>query len=272
MFLVITVIGREGEIFLYFNHFIVIKVITMSVDNLTKKLKEFTFGEITQDEILKEIKKASPLEISKAEQRLLQEEEDIDESKLRDFCSVHLKAVEEEVEEMKDRLEKGHPIHTLISEHEEIIEMLDKLDILIESMEEGELTAEEKEELQHIAEHLVEAENHHDREEEALFPRMEKKGVTGPTRMMKMDHEDMWPKKKKLKELSEELEKNKEKILELADHLSIKLRDHIFKENNILYPSAVDELNDWDEIKKEADEIGYCCFTPEESGVGKGDG
>ncbi|MEF8873387.1 MAG: DUF438 domain-containing protein [Candidatus Thermoplasmatota archaeon] len=239
----------------------------MSVESLSKKLKGFASGDITKDEILKEIKDASPLEISKAEQRLLQEDE-VDESKLREFCSVHLKAVEEEVEEMKDGLEKGHPIHTLISEHEEITEMLDELDDVIGSLEDGELTAKEK--VEHIAEHLVESENHHEREEETLFPRMEKKGITGPTRIMKMDHEDMWPKKKKLLELSEDLEKNEEEILELAEYLSFNLRDHIFKENNILYPSALDELEDWDEIKEEADEIGYCCFTPGDSRIEKG--
>ncbi|MBS3816164.1 MAG: DUF438 domain-containing protein [Candidatus Thermoplasmatota archaeon] len=226
-------------------------------------------GDINQKEMLEEIKDASPLEISRAEQKLLQEDE-IDEDKLRDFCSIHLKAVEEEVEEMKDRLEKGHPIHTLISEHEEITEMLDELDDVIDSLKDGELTAKKKDKLNHIAEHLVESENHHEREEEALFPRMEKKGITGPTRIMKMDHEDMWPKKKKLLELSEELEKNEEEILELAEYLSFNLRDHIFKENNILYPSALDELENWDEIREDADEIGYCCFTPGEKRTEKG--
>ncbi len=237
-------------------------MIMMSVESLTKKLKGFAEGETTQEEMMAEIKKATPLEISKAEQGLLEEDE-VDESKLRDFCSIHLKAVEEEVDKMKSRLEKGHPIHTLISEHEEIIEALDELDVLIDFMREGELTDEKKDGLRHIADHLVEAEKHHKREEEVLFPRLEREGITGPTRIMKMDHEDMWPKKKRLLELSEEPEENMEEIVELADYLSLNLRDHIFKENNILYPSALDELEGWKRIKEESDEIGYCCFTPE---------
>jgi len=77
-----------------------------------------------------------------------------------------------------------------------------------------------------------------------------------------MDHEEMWPKKKELKSLSQNPDRNKEDIIELIDYLVLNLRDHIFKENNILYPSALEELVDWDQIKKEGDEIGYCCFTP----------
>ncbi len=45
------------------------------------------------------------------------------------------------------------------------------------------------------------------------------------------------------------------------------LRDHIFKENNILYPMAVQvilEPEKWADMKLKCDEIGYCCFTPSE--------
>ncbi|HLF85906.1 MAG TPA: hypothetical protein VI584_02375 [Nitrospiria bacterium] len=44
------------------------------------------------------------------------------------------------------------------------------------------------------------------------------------------------------------------------------LRDHIFKENNILCPMAlqvIPEKNSWDKMKAECDKIEYCCFTPE---------
>ncbi len=110
---------------------------------------------------------------------------------------------------------------------------------------------------------IVEAEKHHDREEEVIFPRLVKKGITGPVNIMEMDHDEMWPKKKELKKFSQEPAENKNEIIELIDYLVLNLRDHIFKENNILYPSALEELKDWQEIKDEGDEIGYCCFTSE---------
>jgi DUF438 domain-containing protein len=43
------------------------------------------------------------------------------------------------------------------------------------------------------------------------------------------------------------------------------LRDHIFKENNVLYPAALEVIEDesvWTRLKQECDKIGYCCFKP----------
>ncbi|MEF8835922.1 MAG: DUF438 domain-containing protein [Candidatus Thermoplasmatota archaeon] len=234
----------------------------MGVEELYESLKSLAEGEISEKEALEKIKRAEPVEISKAEQRLVQEE-DFGKKEFKDFCDVHLKAVEEKVEDMKNELEEGHPIRTLVLEHEEILEALDGLEDLRETLEERDLTDSEREELQHLAEHLVEAEKHHDREEEVIFPRLVEKGITGPVDIMEMDHEEMWPKKKELKSLSEDIKGNKEKIIELIDYLVLNLKDHIFKENNILYPSALEELVDWEKMKKEGDEIGYCCFTPE---------
>jgi|GEM_PF-1928779 len=53
------------------------------------------------------------------------------------------------------------------------------------------------------------------------------------------------------------------------------LRDHIFKENTILYPAAFRAIRDpkvWDDILHKCDEIGYCCFTPAYALGGRGRG
>ncbi|MEK7279398.1 MAG: hypothetical protein AAB090_01970 [Nitrospirota bacterium] len=50
-----------------------------------------------------------------------------------------------------------------------------------------------------------------------------------------------------------------------ARFIVLTLRDHIFKENNILYPMAlqvIQDKNSWDKLKSACDKIGYCCFTP----------
>jgi PAS domain S-box-containing protein len=43
------------------------------------------------------------------------------------------------------------------------------------------------------------------------------------------------------------------------------LSNHFFKENNILFPTAMQVVTEqeWVDARKEFDEIGYCCFTPE---------
>jgi uncharacterized protein len=58
----------------------------------------------------------------------------------------------------------------------------------------------------------------------------------------------------------------KKELDEVAKYIVLSLREHIFKENNILYPTAleaIDEKESWKRTKKECDKIGYCCFTPE---------
>ncbi|MGM0406265.1 MAG: DUF438 domain-containing protein [Thermoplasmatota archaeon] len=231
----------------------------MNVEKLTEVLMDLAKGEISEQEALKHIKDATPAEISRAEQNLLQK--GVSESELQKFCKVHLKAVEDEVEHVKESLSDGHPIKTLMLEHEEILKSLEVLEDIAERIKEG-ISEEDKERLKEAAYHLIEAEKHHKREEDTLFPRLKDKGITGPPRIMEMDHEDLWPRKKKLDKLVKSPEKNADEIKENIDYIVFHLRDHIFKENNILYPSALNELEDWDVIKKECDSIGYCCFTP----------
>jgi DUF438 domain-containing protein len=57
-----------------------------------------------------------------------------------------------------------------------------------------------------------------------------------------------------------------EMLDEQVGFIASTLREHIFKENNILYPMALQVVADegvWQRLKTECDAIGYCCFTPQ---------
>jgi len=47
---------------------------------------------------------------------------------------------------------------------------------------------------------------------------------------------------------------------------SEKITNHFYKENSILFPAAMSVVTEaeWVAMRKEFDEIGYCCFTPPE--------
>jgi iron-sulfur cluster repair protein YtfE (RIC family) len=82
------------------------------------------------------------------------------------------------------------------------------------------------------------------REEEILFPTIEYAGggVPGPTRMMRMEHEDM-------RELLVQMEgmvrcRDLERFLRPADALAILMRQHSLKEERVLYPMAERLLGD----------------------------
>ncbi|HLC43720.1 MAG TPA: hemerythrin domain-containing protein, partial [Patescibacteria group bacterium] len=108
------------------------------------------------------------------------------------------------------------------------------------------------------------------REEEVLFPQLEKYGVYGPPQIMVMEHTALRTLKKELNKMAEsekigDFNKFKEKFSNLSRELVANLRDHIFKENNILYPAALKVVPkaQWKKIGADADKIGYCCFTPQ---------
>ncbi len=212
----------------------------------------------------------SAKELSEAEQELVNE--GLEESELRHLCTAHIEAMADELDQLKIKLPAGHPLETLIDEHTEILKFLEKLDELNNKFQnklKEEITAQEIDELKEVAKNLIDTEKHHTREEETLFPLIEEKGITGPTRIMVMEHEDLWPRKEQLNELVDEFENLdfpvfKERLEELANYLVVTLRDHIYKENHILYPTAFEVIAEgkWSNIKKECDEIGYCSFTP----------
>jgi len=56
----------------------------------------------------------------------------------------------------------------------------------------------------------------------------------------------------------------KGKLVENVKSLTNIISSHIFKENSILYPTAlkVASAEEWKVAKRDFDEIGYCCFTP----------
>jgi hypothetical protein len=88
---------------------------------------------------------------------------------------------------------------------------------------------------------------------------------------MRLDHVEFRKRKQELYQLSHnphdyDFPEFKTKVIEFGKFLTKELESHIFKEDNILYQIALQVLSseEWQEIKKECDKIGYCCFTPED--------
>ncbi len=74
----------------------------------------------------------------------------------------------------------------------------------------------------------------------------------------------LYLKKKKSKGMSKNIEQNRDKILKSIHYLVFNLKRNNFKQNNILCPTVLEKSEGWKRMKEKSDEIGYCCFTPEE--------
>ncbi|MBU3113719.1 DUF438 domain-containing protein [Clostridium lacusfryxellense] len=244
------------------------------IEKLTRvlqRLNEEGVTEALRKEALDIVANISPIELSIAEQNLI--EKGMKPQDLRHLCDIHMEVLKDELDKIKTKIEPGHVVHTLIAEHDKILEFLTQLEEIntnIQKASSYDSSVEEIEKLKTVMFNILDAENHHQREEKVLFTEMENREITGPTRIMRMEHEDLRIKKELIKKLAEDVSQLdfndfKEKVDDTAKYIIFNLRDHIFKENYILYPTAIESIQGkeiWSDMKRRCDEIGYCGFTP----------
>jgi len=244
------------------------------IEKLTEVLQRLNQEGVTEalrKEALDIVSKISPIELSIAEQGLI--EKGMDPKELRHLCDIHMEVLKGELDKIKTKIEPGHVIFTFIAEHDKILEFLTQLEEInfrIQKLEKYNSSLEEIEALKTVVDNILDAENHHQREEQVLFIELEARQITGPTRIMRMEHEDLRAKKKFLRQAAEEASELdfaefKEKVDDTSKYIIFNLRDHIFKENYILYPTAIEAITEretWQDMKIRCDKIGYCGFTP----------
>lgn len=214
----------------------------------------------------------SPLEISRIEQGLIRE--GMPREEIQRLCDVHMAVFREQLEKQELDVPASHPINILMEEHKIMLQLAGKLASTaqkIQQFSEPSYVEEEKHVLQHLARDFMDSEKHYLREENVLFPNLEKHGITEPPAIMWMEHNQIREKKKALNKLIENygalsFQEFKAQLGELAETLNSLLASHFFKENNILFPTALRVIteDEWKAIRSEFDEIGYCCFTPPE--------
>jgi DUF438 domain-containing protein len=212
----------------------------------------------------------SPTDIAKIEQELVKE--GMPREEIQKLCDVHMAVFREQLEKQKLDIPADHPISILMEEHKIMLQIAEKLQNIsnkIQKISDKSYVEEEIHNLEHIAVDLLDAEKHYLREENVLFPNLEKHGITEPPAIMWMEHNQIREKKKQLNQTIENYNATsfqdfKKQLGEIAESLNSLLPSHFFKENNILFPAALQVVTDeeWKEIRNEFDEIGYCCFTP----------
>jgi PAS domain S-box-containing protein len=227
-------------------------------ENVKERFKQFLEG-------------VSSLEIAKIEQELIRE--GISREEIQRLCDVHLAVFKEQLEKQPVEAATASPVNILLEEHKMLQQITQTLGLLADKVAKAEsLNAvnEELAQLRRVADELLDAEKHYLREENVLFPALEKHGITEPPAIMWMEHNQLREKKKQLKRLVENaanmsFPEFKRQLSELANSIGSALNSHIFKENNILFPAAqrVVTEQEWIAIRTDFDEIGYCCFTPE---------
>jgi DUF438 domain-containing protein len=213
----------------------------------------------------------SPLEISKIEQELVQE--GMPREEIHRLCDVHLLVFQEQLEKQKPQVSTENPVNILMEEHKimlQLVEMAVNTAKKVHQARDLHDMTDDMAHLKHIADDFQDSERHYLREENVLFPVLEKHGVTEPPAIMWTEHNQIRPAKKKFRELIQNcnaisFQDFKTQLGENAESLKELLSSHFFKENNILFPTAMRVVTEeeWRQVRKEFDAIGYCRFTPQ---------
>ncbi|MCS7286672.1 MAG: DUF438 domain-containing protein [Anaerolineae bacterium] len=218
------------------------------------------------------LQNVSAMEIARAEEELIKE--GLPREEVHRLCEVHLAVFREGLEKRGPTLAPPwHPIHILMEEHRILLENAAELVELAHKLGElGTLEPEIRDHLSHLAEHFRDSESHYVREENVLFPYIEKHGITEPPAIMWMEHQQIREVKKKLYQILERASAISfpqlvQELTSTAQSLQNWLTTHFHKENNILFPLSLQVIGqqEWADIRLQFDELGYCCFTPVEA-------
>jgi len=209
------------------------------------------------------VKATSPAEIAEMEQTLMKE--GMPEEEVKRLCDVHVQVFKESLDEKpRPSSVPGHPLHTLMEENRALEGLLARWEALLGQVGAtgGEASLRRmKGELRDHWQKLVEVEKHYLKKENQLFPLLEAKGVSGPSKVMWAIHDDIRAQLREFRQLLSE--ENAGEIVKLGRKLSDAMADMIYKEEKILFPMSLETLEerDWAQVKRGEEEIGYAWIT-----------
>jgi hypothetical protein len=199
------------------------------------------------------IKDVAPWEIARMEQSLM--DEGMPEEEVKNLCGVHVEVFRESLEnKVVPGLPAGHPVHTLMLENREAEKIAAQIEQVADPLK-------EKTELADLLDLLGQIDLHYLKKENQLFPILETKGISGPSKVMWALDDDI---RKALKDVRGKAAAGTLEKEELESLLK-EIRDMVYKEEHILFPMALETLTEEDWVKAAAgeEEVGYAWIKPE---------
>ena len=230
--------------------------------NLMLRLHAGEDKEVIQEEFNEVFDEISPYEIQLMERNLMSE--GITFAEIMSLCNVHANLMGSKVNtqtSVADFEQPGHPVHVMKMENLAIRGALDRVErLLVNYLETKDSTIEKG--LRRQISLLDQFENHYQRKEYAMFPIMEKKGITAPPKVMWGVHDQI---RDLYRDFKEALNDGKESTLEEFQIARDEMLEMIQKEENILIPMVeqVFHVDDWETIASQSPEYGYCIVKPE---------
>ena len=220
-----------------------------------------TFAELIRD--------IAPAEIAEMEQSLIAE--GMPETEVKRLCDVHVSVFRESLDAQavtRPETIPGHPIHTFLAENAAAATVLGALHEALKILKEAPGKGQPARTRQELA-HLREYEKHYLRKENLLFPYLEKHDFSGPAMVMWAIHDDIRADWKALDALlmtgpGDDATKFGAQAGELFARLRTAISEMFYKEENILFPTAMQKLSheEWVELRNQEADVGYCYVEP----------
>lgn len=225
-------------------------------------------------EILKQrfhelIKDVDATEIAAMEQGLIAE--GMAESEIKRLCDVHVEVFQESLDiQAAPETPPGHPVHTFMLENrvaEEITRKIAQVFDKAGELGEEEFFSQHRGELEQLMGRLADIDLHYLRKENQLFPLLEGYEITGPSQVMWALHDDI---RNAIKTARGEIAASRgHEALNTIKYAIKSIDDMVYKEENILFPMAMETLSDadWQKVGRGESEIGYAWIVPEQGGT-----
>ncbi len=201
-------------------------------------------------------------------------QEGIPAEKIQELCDTHTRVLKKHLDltETPETV-PGHPVHTFVQENRELTKttaqirlLMEKVEALADDMDATDLMRA----IQAQLNNLMDVDKHYRRKEYLLFPYFEKNNLPGPPAVM-------WGKHDEIRNLLKETIAGLQQVESLAageakayNLLAVTptieaIDDMVYKEEKILFPTALELLTeqDWYEIYLQSDEYGYCLYAPQ---------
>lgn len=238
---------------------------TRRKDLIKKILKELNSGK-SIDEVKLEFQglldDVDAPSITEVEQMLINEGTPAQE--IQRLCDVHATFFKESLDQqIPPENIPGHPIHTFQAENIAVVTVLDDVKTKMGAFA-ATPTGETRKNAAGAISRLQEFDQHYVRKENLLFSVLERYGFFGPSQVMWGIHNDIRKDWKSLEELVGTEKPDSKSAIDTFTRMDTAVREMVFKEEKILFPTSLERLNsgDWQHILEQEPGIGYAYIQP----------
>jgi len=240
--------------------------------NLIRQLHNGVSEEQVKHQLETMLDEADYSDVFLMEVQLMQE--GISAEKIQELCDTHTRVLKKHLD-LRETPETvaGHPVNTFVQENRELMKTTGQIRLLMQKLDALPDKADATEQMrgiQALLNNLMDVDKHYRRKEYLLFPFFEKNNLPGPPMVMWGKHDEA---RNLLKETIAGLQQVETMTAAEARAYCLftvtpaieAIDDMIYKEEKILFPTALNLLTeqDWYEIYLQSDEYGYCLFVPQ---------